>query len=67
MPVPGDPISIRNAAGSVVAHPVSAQDGSFQATVPVGRYSVTEGILGMSQSCDVRNQTVSTLSFILAA
>jgi hypothetical protein len=66
LPVPGDPITIRNSAGAAVATAVSDRDGLFQVTLPAAQYTVTEDILGMSQTCDVRNQTVSTVTFVLS-
>jgi hypothetical protein len=65
-PVSGDPIEIRDVSGTVVARPVSAQDGTFQVMLPVAVYMVTEDILGTSQCADVQNQSITTITFALA-
>jgi hypothetical protein len=65
-PVSGDPIEIRDADGTVVARPVSAEDGTFQVTLPVALYTVTEDILGITQCAAVRNQAISTITFVLS-
>ena len=66
-PVAGDPVTIRNPDGTVVATAVSAEDGSFQVVVPAGLYSVTEDILGVSQTVDVADQATCSVVLLLTA
>jgi hypothetical protein len=65
-PVSGDPVEVRDSGGALVAQTVSAQDGSFQLTLPVAAYTVTEDILGMSQGVEVTDQCVTTIAFQLS-
>lgn len=65
-PVAGDPLTILDASGTVVAQPISEPDGTFMATVPVGHYTVTEDILGASQEVDVADQGTTTITLLLS-
>jgi len=65
-PVAGDPLVIADVSGTVVAEPVTQSDGTFQVTVPVGHYTVTEGILGVSQDVDVADNAAVTITLILS-
>jgi hypothetical protein len=65
-PVAGDPIEVHDSEGALVAQTVSAQDGSFQLTLPAAVYTVTEDILGLSQPVEVQDQRVTAITFQLA-
>jgi len=65
-PVTGDPISIRDISGEVVAQAVTGQDGSFRVVLPAARYSVTEDILGTTQTLDVVDQMTSSVVLVLS-
>lgn len=65
-PVAGDPLTIVDASGTVVAQRVSEPDGTFMATVPAGHYTVTEDILGASQEVDVADQGTTTITLLLS-
>lgn len=59
VPVPGDPIEIRNAAGALVATAVSGKDGSFQVSVDAGTYTLVESICAVKQQVEVRAQSTT--------
>lgn len=53
-PVPGDPVVARQVGGSARAVAISARDGSFRVSVPVGTYVVVEGICGARERVTVQ-------------
>lgn len=65
-PVNGDPVVIADGHGTVIRN-VTTVDGEFLVTVPVGRYTVREGIFGISQQVDVHKGSVSKVTLTIPA
>lgn len=60
VPVPGDTVVARNAAGSASA--VSARDGSFQMRVPAGVMTLSEDICGISNEVTIERNAATRVT-----
>jgi hypothetical protein len=65
VPVSGDPIAAHSPGGRTLATAVSDRAGSFTLSLPPGRYTIVEGICGVSQPVEVRSHITSSLTLTI--
>jgi hypothetical protein len=67
IPVAGDPITVRDAAGRTAAQAVTRVDGSYQVLMRPGTYRVIEGVAGVGASATVAAGSAATVDLTIPA